>query len=107
MLSLIDAWIKAAVEHKTLRIHYFSARTKRVSTIREVEPDFIGKSRSGTVSGLWAYCRLRQANRVFIPDSILKWEYVGNSFTPNPRGRWRELIPVYYNRKLAEKNWFN
>jgi len=105
LLSLVDAWIKAAVEHKTLRIHYVSARTKGEFTIREVEPDFVGTSRDGRLSGLWATCRLRQSNRCFKQDSIIKWEYVGDSFQPNPYGRWQELIPIYQNRKLAEKDW--
>lgn len=105
MLSLVDAWIKAAVEHKTLRIRYFSARTKKGFTMRVVEPDFVGWSRDGRVSGLWRFCRLRRANRVFKPDSILRWYCVGETFSPNPRGRWRELIPFYAERKLTKQPW--
>ena len=105
MSSLIEVWVKAAVEHKTLRILYFSARTKRQPTIREVEPDFVGMSRDVHNIGLWAFCRLRQAIRVFEPDSILKWEYAGDGFVPNPKGRWRELVGIYNKWKLADKEW--
>ena len=93
--TLFDAWVKAAVERVTLRISYHSVRTKGELTEREVEPDFIGTSRDGRNSGCWGYCRLRGANRVFYPDSIKSWTYVGNPFTPNPQGRRHELIPLY------------
>lgn len=42
MLSLEDAWVKAAVEHLTLEITYHSVRTKGEITVREVEPDYYG-----------------------------------------------------------------
>ena len=101
MLSLIDAWIKAAVEHKTLKIKYVSVRTKGEMTIREVEPDYYGWSANGKNFGLWGICRLRGDIRCFQPDSVLSWEYVGNTFEPNPKGRWTELMPVYKQKGLA------
>jgi len=105
MFTLQDAWIKAAVEHKTLRIWYYSTRTKGEITVREVEPDFLGLGHDGRNFGLWGICRLRGGVRCFKEDSVHNWEYVGNSFTPNPRGRWRELIPIYQQKGLANKNW--
>jgi len=33
--------------------------------------------------------------------------YVGNPFQPNPRGRWRELIPIYKSKKLNKIKWIN
>ena len=105
LLNLSDAWIKAAVEHVTLQISYYSARTKGQRTIREVEPDYFGPSRDGKNSGCWGHCRLRQANRVFVVDSILGWEYVGNQFQPNPKGRWSELIPIYNRKQLDKIKW--
>ena len=104
-LDLIDAWIKAAVEHVTLKISYYSARTKGQASVREVEPDFFGTSRDGKNTGCWGFCRLRRQNRVFMIDSILGWEFVGNSFQPNPRGRWKELLPIYNSKKLDKINW--
>ena len=105
MLSLIDAWIRAAVEHKTLAITYYSSRTKKQTTIREVEPDYYGWSRDGKNFGLWGICRLRRDLRCFLPENVLSWKYVGNSFTPNPQGRWQELLLYYKKRKLAKKKW--
>ena len=106
MLSLEDAWIKAAVEHKTLEITYYSGRTKQELTCREVEPDYVGWSINRRTFGLWGICRLRGWDiRCFKPDSVLRWRYVGNSFAPNLRGRWQELIPIYQQRGLAQTNF--
>lgn len=105
MLSLIDAWIKAAVEHRTLEIVYYSGRTKGQTTVREVEPDYCGLSADGNNSGLWAVCRMRRDIRCFKPDSVLKWSYVGNPFVPNPRGRWQELVQTYNSKGLADQEF--
>lgn len=103
--TLSDAWIKASVEHVTLQIAYYSDRTKNEFTIREVRPDFYGTSRDGKNTGCWGYCMLRRANRVFYPDSVHSWSYIGNQFTPNPQGRWQELIPEYNRKGLKNATW--
>lgn len=104
-LSLIDAWIKAAVEHKTLTIVYYSGKTKKQTTVREVEPDYVGFSRDGKNFGLWGICRLRGNVRCFLPENVHGWKYVGDSFNPNPRGRWQELMPIYKKRKLDQQKF--
>ena len=98
MVSLEDAWMKAAVEHKTIEIRYRD--TKGEVTLREVEPDFFGSSRNGKNFGCWGLCRLRGEIRCFSPENILEWRYVGESFEPNPVGRWQELAAIYEQRKL-------
>jgi predicted DNA-binding transcriptional regulator YafY len=105
VLSLVDAWIKAAVEHKTLEITYYSGRTKGETTTREVEPDYYGWSINHKNFGLWAVCRMRRDVRCFKEDSVLRWRYIGNSFTPNPRGRWQELISIYNSKGLASEQF--
>ncbi|MBW1716778.1 MAG: hypothetical protein JRJ77_13290 [Deltaproteobacteria bacterium] len=103
--TLSDAWIKASVEHVTLVIEYYSNRTKGEFTTREVEPDFYGTSKDGRNTGCWGLCRLRNANRVFYEDSIRSWAPTENTFIPNPRGRWKELIPIYTARGLKNLSW--
>lgn len=98
MVSLEDAWMKAAVEHKTIEIRYRD--TKGEVTLREVEPDFFGSSRNGKNFGCWGLCRLRGEIRCFSPENILEWRYVGDNFEPNPVGRWPELAATYEQRKL-------
>lgn len=107
MLSLEETWIKAAVEHKIINIDYFSARTKKEHTNRDVEPDFVGTSKNGTNKGFWAtFCHLRhQGPRCFTPNNILKFEVTSKTFIPSPKGRWEELIPIYKEKGLREKEF--
>ena len=107
MLSLEDAWIKAAVEHRIINIDYFSARTKREHTNRDVEPDFVGTSKDGKNNGLWAtFCHLRnQGPRCFLPNTVRRFSVTSNTFNPSPNGRWRELIPIYNTKGLKEKEF--
>jgi len=105
MLSLVDAWIKAAIEHKTLRIRYYSARTKSEVTVREVEPDYYGWGKNRRNFGLWGFCRLRKQVRCFKEDSIHGWEYVGNDFKPSPYARFKELESIYKTKRLKEIEW--
>ncbi len=107
MLSLEETWIKAAVEHRILNIDYFSARTKRENTNRDIEPDFVGTSRDGRNRGLFAtFCHLRhQGPRCFMPSTVKRFSATSKSFTPSPHGRWRELILVYKAKGLEHKNF--
>jgi hypothetical protein len=86
--------------------YIYSGRTKQELTCREVELDFVGWSANGRNVGLWGICRLRNRNvRCFKPDSVVSWRYIGNSFEPNPHGRWEELIPVYKQKGLAQMSF--
>ena len=100
-LSLEDTWIKAAVEHRVINIDYFSIRTKREYTKRDVEPDYMGASKNGFL-GLWAtWCHLRsQGPRCFKPDSVKRFSITYKTFSPSPDGRWEELIPIYEQKGL-------
>lgn len=104
MLTIESAWIKAAVEHKTIEITYHSEKNE--TTVREVEPDYYGWSTNGRNFGCFGFCRLRDGNiRCFKPENILEWRYVGNLFSPDPQGRWHELMAVYQQKGLAETNF--
>ena len=107
MLSIENAWIKAAVEHRIMFIRYNSEETKQGLTNRDVQPDFVGQSLDGKYSGLWcAYCRLREeAPRVFQQDSIISFFVTEQAFEPDPQGRWEELIPLYKERGLANREF--
>jgi predicted DNA-binding transcriptional regulator YafY len=101
MLTIVDAWIKAAVEHKTLEITYYN-KSKDETTVREVEPDYYGWSTNGRNFGCYGLCRLRGEDiRCFQPENLVNWRFVGDSFSPNPKGRWQELLPVYQQKGLA------
>jgi len=99
-LSLLDTWVKAAVEHRILKIRYYSGIIKDELTEREVEPDFIVTTEKWKDFGCWAFCRLRNKVRVFNVQGILNWELTEDKFYPNPNGRWRELAEFYGERNL-------
>ena len=101
VLSIRDAWVKAAVEHRTLKIRYYSGAVKDEYSDREVEPDFIVTSDAWEGFGCWGFCRLRKQVRVFNVGGILGWSLTRDKFTPNPGGRWRELLP-YYQREYLD-----
>lgn len=107
MLNTREAWIKAAVEHHILEMQYYSGKTKREVTIREVEPDFVGTSRNGANHGFWAtFCHLRnEGPRCFSPETILSWKATGKSFEPSPMGRWKELENEYQRLGLGSKEF--
>ena len=97
-MSLIDAWIKCSVEHKTLEIEYQSQKGE--ITHREVEPDYYGWDINGRTFGLWGFCRLRKQIRSFKEENVLNWKYAGDTFNPIPNGRWKELVPSYQKKRL-------
>ena len=99
-MKLVDAWIKLAVEHETLEITYYSSRTKKNITRREVEPDYYGWSKDHKNFGLWGFCRLRKAIRCFTVNNVKDWKYIGNKFNPLQNGRWMELLNAYKEKGL-------
>ena len=101
-LSLIDTWVKTAVEHNTVQIRYYSGSIKNEITDREIEPDFISTNDNWRDFGCWGFCRLRNQLRVFNIEGILNWKITKNTFTSNPYGRWAELLG-YYERNNLDK----
>ncbi|KUG20612.1 MAG: WYL domain-containing protein [Methanomicrobiaceae archaeon] len=103
VLSFRDVWVKAAVEHVILTIMYRSKKGE--ITTRDVEPDFI-VFRGSTLCYYAAYCHLRhEGPRCFQPSRILGCSVTDRTFQPSPKGRWRELLPLYQARGLAMKGW--
>ncbi len=108
-MNVEDAWIKAAVEHRILKIKYKS-KGKGEITVREVEPDYYGWGKDRRNYGCWAaydYLR-RRSPSFFIPQNIRKWENTGRDFDPSRRAyirRWKELIPEYKRRNLENIPW--
>jgi hypothetical protein len=103
MLSISDAWIKAAFEQRTLEIVYVKANAVH-ETIREVEPSFAGWDQNSNVRGLFGHCYLRDQVRCFKPERVWRWKYIGASFQSlDPIDN--ELNTLYNDRELENQTW--
>jgi len=103
MLSISDAWIKAAIEQRTLEIVYVKANAFH-ETIREVAPSFAGWSQKSNMRGLFGHCYLRGQVRYFKPERVWRWNYIGSPFQPTEPID-SELLSIYNDRELEGYSW--
>ena len=103
MLSISDAWIKAAIEQRTLEIVYMKANAVH-ETIREVAPSFAGWSQNTNVQGLFGLCYLRGQIRCFKPERVWRWKYIGAPFQPTEPID-NQLVILYNDRDLENQSW--
>ena len=102
-LTLEDAWIKAAVEHRLVTITYVNPETRLVYTKRDVRPDYVGPDRTGA-NALWGvFNHVPQVGtKSFLPQNFQYFQVTAQKFYPDPNGRWKELAGEYEQRRLAE-----
>ncbi|HWG89686.1 MAG TPA: hypothetical protein VNZ52_02455 [Candidatus Thermoplasmatota archaeon] len=104
-LTLEEAWIKAAVEHRKLSITYVNPETKLQYTRREVEPDTV------TVQGekvhLWGILSHipHVGPKAFLPNAFKDIRVTEATFNPRPGSRWQEMKAVYDQQGLAHKSF--
>lgn len=103
-LSPEEVWIKAAVEHRLITVSYKNPETRLVYTKRDVRPDFVGPDHTGN-NALWG---LLDHNpfvglKSFTPQHFEMMRLTNDKFSPPPGGRWKELVQVYNELKLGEK----
>jgi hypothetical protein len=103
MLSISDAWIKAAIEQRTLEIVYMKANAVH-ETIREVAPSFAGWSQNTNVQGLFGLCYLRDQIRCFKPERVWRWRYIGAPFQPTEQID-NQFVIWYNDRDLENQSW--
>ena len=104
-MNIKEAWIKAAIESVTLEIDYYSDRTKKEYSTREVEPDYYGWGLNNKNHGLWGINRIGRGVRCFKEDSVLDWRVAGNRISPNQHSRSSELLEDYKLMKLDTRPW--
>lgn len=102
-LTLEEAWIKAAVEHRKLNITYLNPETRLQYLKREVEPDMVTVSNGklhcwGTLSHI-----PHIGPKAFVADFFKDVKVTDQTFTPRPGSRWAELKAVYDQNGLAQK----
>jgi hypothetical protein len=105
-------WIKAAIEHRVVRLEYRSGGVHSPVTAHEVEPDFIGRERGPFIfhmgpSGLWAAIdRIHgEGPRCFDPSHVVSMELTDEPFEPRPEGRWMEHLEEYHEQDLRDETF--
>ena len=105
-------WIKAAIEHRVVRVEYRRGGSKSVITVHEVEPDFVGRSKGPFIfhigpNGLWAaFDRLTgEGPRCFDPSHIISLELTDSRFEPRPDSRWMEHLEEFHRLDLRDETF--
>jgi len=100
-MTLEDAWIKAAVEHRLVTISYKNPDTALVYTKRDVRPDWVGPDNRGSTA-LWGMLNHNPfvGHKSFAPQNFQFFQVTNQKFQPAPDGRWKELTTLYQERGL-------
>ena len=103
-------WIKAAVEHRVVRLEYRDPSSRGAVTTRDVVPDFIGSWLGLGHLFPWSFrfwgffhheggedpCCFRSAD-------VSSLEMTGRTFEPRPDGRWMEHLEEYHRLGLSDE----
>ncbi len=105
-------WIKAAIEHRVVRVEYRRGGSNSAVTVHEVEPDFVGRAKGPFIfqigpNGFWAaFDRLTgEGPRCFDPSHILSMELTDSKFESRPDSRWMEHLEEYHSSDLRDETF--
>lgn len=95
-LTLEQMWVKAAVEHRLLHIHYKNPETRLVYNKRDIRPELITSDESGKPT-LWGLLNHNPAVGLkgFNPGHFTSVALTNEKFKPRHDSRWQELVPIY------------
>jgi hypothetical protein len=105
-------WIKAAIEHRVVRLEYHDPGLNGDVTVREVRPDHVGGL--GPLSHIlpstnrfWAASGPDDAGEpcCFKADDVVGLEITDTDFEPRPDGRWMEHVEEYHRLGLRDVTW--
>ena len=105
-------WIKAAIEHRVVRVVCCTRRSRSDISEHDAEPDFVGRSKSRSIfrpgpSGFWA-ARDRLTDEgpcCFNPALVLAMELTDTVFEPRPDARWMEHLDEYHRLDLRDETF--
>lgn len=103
-------WIKAAVEHRVVRLEYRGSSSKDSVMTRFVDPDFIG-SRGGIAYLFpWSFRFWGSSNHedgvgagCFRSADVVSLDITDRTFDPRPEGRWMEHLEEYQKLGLGDE----
>ncbi len=100
-------WIKAAVEHRVVRIEYRDPGPGGGVVTRDVDPDLIGSwlglGRLFPWSfRFWGFFH-HEGACCFRPADVVSLEITGRIFEARPDGRWMEHLKEYHALGLGDE----
>lgn len=104
-LSLEELWVKAAVEHKIITIYYKNPETRLVYNKRDIRPELVTADPEGNTT-LWGLLNHNPfvGLKAFSPKYFESAKLTADQFKPQPGSRWQELVPIYKELGLDQKN---
>ncbi len=103
-------WIKAAVEHRVVRLEHRDPGSEGGVMTRDVDPDFIGGW--GGISNLfpWSFrfwCVSDDGKGgdlcCFNPRTVISLRITERTYEPRPHGRWMEHLAEYHRSGLRDE----
>jgi len=104
-LSIEELWVKAAVEHRCVYISYKNPETRLVYNNRNIRPELVTQDETGNVT-LWGYLDHNPfvGLKAFSPKYFTGAKLTRDAFKPQPNSRWQELMPIYQQMGLEQKD---
>lgn len=103
-LTLEELWVKAAVEHRLVHVSYKNPETRLVYNKRDIRPDLVTADTTGNPT-LWGLLNHNPfvGLKAFSPKFFEGAKLTNETFKPAPGSRWQELVPIYNELGLGEK----
>ena len=104
-LTLEELWVKAAVEHRLVHVSYKNPETRLVYNKRDVRPDLVTADPNGNPT-LWGLLHHNPfvGLKAFTPKFFETAKLTKETFKPAPGSRWQELVPIYDELGLKDKD---
>ena len=104
-LTLEEIWVKAAVEHRIIHVSYKNPETRLVYNKRDIRPDLVTADQEGKTT-LWGLLNHNPfvGLKAFSPQYFEQAKLTNETFKPAPGSRWQELVPIYKEMGLDQKN---
>lgn len=104
-LTLEELWVKAAVEHRLVHVSYKNPETRLVYNKRDIRPDLVTADETGTAT-LWGLLNHNPfvGVKAFAPRFFESARLTNEKFKADPNGRWKELLPIYQELGLDQKD---
>jgi hypothetical protein len=110
VLEVRRLWIKAAIEHRVVRLEYRDEGLNGDVTVREVEPDHVRDlgPLSRLVPRTYRLWGVPSGDReggpcCFRPADVVHLELMDETFEPRPDGRWMEHLREYHDAGLRDE----